>query len=176
MLNTLLHSLIARQERTFGVPLDYLRQLVRTSRSALFKLALLAPAADHRVTLPRTAFHVARLAATRAEDCGACLQIAAHYARRAGLERDLIVAVLRGEPDRLPEDLRDVLGFATSIASGGDDPELRARLASRYGETGLVELGLVIATARVLPAYKRAVGHATSCRLIDVAASPGLRA
>lgn len=50
--------------------------------------------------------------------------------------------------------------FIYSLISG--------RLRERYGEEGLVELALAIASARVFPVTKRALGYALSCSKVEV--------
>lgn len=163
MLTRLLHLIIGRLERRLGVSLDYLRELVRASGPAFLKLLLIGPISQHRQRLPRPAFHVARIAATQAEDCGTCLEIVLHYARRDGLDARFLTAAVRRDPDELPADLQTVMQFATTVAGGDDDPLLRANLRRRYGDAAVVELALAIATARVFPTLKRALGHATAC-------------
>lgn len=163
----MLLAAVARLEHRFGVSLEHLRDLVRASPAAFFKLLLFGPVAQHRRQLPRAEFHLARIAATQVEDCDACLQIALHYAQRDGLDASLLAAAVRRDPIRLSADQQAVLQFAATVAAGGDDPVLRGTLQRRYGETAMVELALVIATARVFPAFKRALGHATACQRIS---------
>lgn len=124
--------------------------------------------ASHRRKLPLDAFHVARLAATQVEDCGTCVQIVVNMARKEDVGADLLKAALAGNEAALPAPLGDVLRYARQVAQGQDDAELRDRLRASYGEAGLVELALAIATARVFPSVKRAMGHAVSCSLVRV--------
>jgi alkylhydroperoxidase family enzyme len=168
MILKLIHHFINREERRLGVPLNHLRELVNTSVAAFFKLFLLAPLANHRRHLPCDAWHLARLAATQAEDCGDCVQIAVFLARRDGVDADLLRAALLGEADRIQTSLRDVISFATDISRGQDSPQLREQLVASYGQPAVVELGLAIATARFFPTFKRTLGHARACRLIQV--------
>ena len=72
-------------------------------------------------------------------------------------------------PDALPEDLADVYHFTAAVVRAtGDEESLRQRIRYRYGEDGLVELALAIASARVFPITKRALGYAKSCALVQV--------
>lgn len=167
MLSSMLLAAVARLEHRFGVTLEHLRDLVRASPVAFFKLLLFGPVAQHRRTLPGAAFHLARIAATQVEDCDACLRIALHYARRDGLDPSLLSAAVHRDPARLSAEQQAVLQFAATVAGGGDDPILRETLRRLYGETAVVELALVIATTRVFPTFKRALGHATACRRIS---------
>jgi len=166
MITFILHHAIARLEHRFGVTLDHLRDLVRASPAAFFKLLLFGPVAQHRRQLPRAAFHLARIAATQVEDCDACLRIVLHYARRDGLDASLLAAAVRRDPASLSAEQQAVMQFAATVAAGGDDPVLRGSLRRRHGEAAVVELALIIATARVFPTFKRALGYATACQRI----------
>jgi hypothetical protein len=158
-------------ERKLGESVDYLRDIYRASPSAVIKLALFLPLSEHRATAPPEAYHVARLAAVMNEDCGPCLRIAIKFARRAGVSRDLIHATLAGDVEAMSEPLAEVCRFAEAVVKG--DPataELAAKLTDIHGRDALVDLALGIATARVFPTLRRALGHGASCTItaIDV--------
>ena len=169
----MIRSLIARrlkyEERRIGLPLEYVRHILRTSTGAFIRYACFIPMSRYRRRLPADAFHVARLVATQRQDCGTCVQIEVNLARKDGVPADVIRAVLNNRPEDLTRELADVYRFAKSVveASGGEE-ELRERMRKTYGEEGLVELALGIAAARVFPVTKRALGYATSCALVKV--------
>lgn len=166
MLRPLLRSAIRQQEKNLEAPLDYLREIADSSPAAFFKFALLAPLGTHRRQLPPVAWHLARVTATFAEDCGTCAQIAITLARRDHVPADLLRAVIAGDDAALTPELRDVYRYTRTIVAGHDDAELRETLRTRYGAEALIELALTIATSRLIPTLKRALGHATSCRLL----------
>ena len=107
--------------------------------------------------------------ATRHEDCGTCVQIAVNQARKAGLPAELLRAVLDGKLDALPEELRDAYRFAEAVlAANGEEDAWRERIRLRYGDEGLIEMALAIASCRVFPITKRALGYAVSCSKVAV--------
>lgn len=159
---------IAAAERDLGAPLDYLRHIAGTSLPAFVKFSLFTPLARHRKTLPAEPYHLARIAATRLEDCGTCVQIEVNTALRQGVDRTLVQAAVEGRAHDLPADLADVIRFAETVAMQADDADLRESIRARYGEEGLVELALGIASARVFPTTKRALGYAQSCSLVPL--------
>ena len=59
--------------------------------------------------------------------------------------------------------------FGAMQANRQDDDVLRERLRARYGDEGLIELGMGIASARMFPAFKRTLGFAKSCAMVQVA-------
>jgi alkylhydroperoxidase family enzyme len=170
MLNRIILKQLAAEERKLGDgSMDYLRHIARTSLPAFFKFALFAPLAAHRRALPADAYHVARLVATRHEDCGTCVQIGVNLARRDGVSLEVLRAAHDGRPDKLPYALAYVYRFTgAAVEATGAEDEWRERVREHYGERALVELALGIATARVFPTTKRALGYAQSCALVRI--------
>ena len=93
-----------------------------------------------------------------------------NLARKDGVSRVLVNSVMHDQPERLSDELADVYHFTQSVLRQTDDGALRETLRSRYGEQGLVELALAIATARIIPTTKRALGYGQSCAVLEVAA------
>jgi hypothetical protein len=80
---------------------------------------------------------------------------------------------LRGETAAMDEKTRTAYVFAAHVAAR--DPrseELRPLIAQWWGEAGIVELALAIASAHVYPTVKRAMGHAQACQRVTVAGEP----
>jgi alkylhydroperoxidase family enzyme len=169
MFRRIILARIASAEKNFGVPLDYCRFIVRVSLRAFFKFAKFLAVDEYRRVLPPGPCYVARIVATRHEDCGTCVQIAVNQARKAGVPAELLRAVLDGNLDALPEELRDAYHFAEAVLTvNGHEDTLRERIRLRYGDEGLIEMALAIATCRVFPTIKRALGYAVSCSAVAV--------
>ena len=112
---------------------------------------------------------VARIVATRDEDCGTCVQMEVNLARKAGVPAEQLRAVLERRPQDLPPALAAVYGFAESVVTADyDDASWREKVKALYGEEGLVEVALAIASARFFPVTKRALGYAVSCKKVEV--------
>ncbi|MGZ8470470.1 MAG: hypothetical protein ACXW61_12670 [Gemmatirosa sp.] len=175
LLARLVSGRIAAQERALGgVSLDYVRQLVRDAPGAFVAFTRARPFLGHRGTLPADAHHVARIAATRAEDCGSCVQITVNVAGTAGVSPAVVRAAALGREDDLPAHLAAVHRVATAVAVGdtaaveAERPAVRAR----YGDVGIAELAVAIAAARTFPTLKRALGHAVSCERVQLELEP----
>ncbi len=166
--HALAHRAVAAAERELGAPLDYLRHVAATSLPAFFKFGLFMPLARHRKHLPPAPYHLARIAAALREDCGTCVQIEVNTALKAGVDRTLVRAVAEGRADDLPAELREVVRFAEAVAAADDDEDRRETLRARYGEAAFVELALGIASARIFPTTKRALGYAEACSLVPI--------
>lgn len=169
MLRRLILARIAAAEKDLGVPLEYCRYIVRVSLRASFKFAKFLAVDEYRRVLPPAPCYVARIVAVKDADCGTCVQIAVNQAKKAGVPAELLRAVLDGKLDDLPEEVRDAYRFAEAVVTAsGEDDALRERIRLRYGDEGLIEMALAIASCRVFPMVKRALGYAVSCSAVAV--------
>jgi alkylhydroperoxidase family enzyme len=169
MLRRLILSRIAAGERELGVPLEYCRFIVRVSLRAFFKFMKFLSVDEYRRVLPPGPFYVARIVAVRHEDCGTCVQIAVNQAKKAGVPAEHLRAVLDGKLDGLPEQLTDAYRFAEAVVTAnGDADAWRERIRRSYGDEGLIEMALAIASCRVFPITKRALGYAVSCSAVAI--------
>ena len=166
-MNALVERAIRKQEADLGAPLDYLRDIADASTSAFVKFGLFAPLSQHRSVLPREVWHLARLGATLAQDCGTCVQIVVNAARADGVPAPLLRDALAGEP--LPADPQLAFDYGAAVARDADDVlEHVAAARVRFGDDGLVELALAVATAQVFPIVKRGLGKAVACARVQV--------
>ncbi len=169
MLRWLIKRKLNAEEKKLGESVEYIRHIVDVSPGMFFRFASIMPFANSRKVLPRDAWFVASIAALQHEDCGTCLQIGVNLARQSGVDPALIRAVLAGESDELSPELADVLRFTRSVLNASDEDDgLRDTLRQRYGERGLIELSYAIASSRIPPTVKRALGYAKSCSLVPV--------
>jgi alkylhydroperoxidase family enzyme len=169
MLRRLILGRIASAEKDWGVSLEYCRFILRVSLRAFFKFGKFLAVDEYRRVLPPGPCYVARIVAIRDEDCGTCVQIAVSQAKKAGVPAELLRAVLDGKLDRLPEELRDAYHFAEAVVTAnGEEDTWRERIRLRYGDEGLIEMALAIASCRVFPITKRALGYAVSCSAVAV--------
>jgi alkylhydroperoxidase family enzyme len=169
MIRSIILRRLDKEEKKLGESVEYLRHVVRTSLGAFFAFVKFMKMAQYRKALPADAAAVAGLVATMHEDCGTCVQIGVHLARAQGVPAEVLRAVVERRPEALPEKLADVYRFAEKVcAASYDEGELRERVRAHYGEEGLVEMALAMASAKVFPVTKRALGYAVSCRKVEV--------
>lgn len=146
----------------------YMRELLEHSPGGFTKFANFLPLSDHREKLSPEDYWVAKLAAMQVEDCGDCLQLNVRMALEAGVSRPVIEAIVnRGSV--LPQNLMDIYDYAKSVAGHAlIDSGLMDRIDARYDKGELLEFGLCIATAKVFPTIKRALGYVRSCSLVEI--------
>ena len=169
MIRALILKKLASAEAELGESLDYVRHILRTSLRSFFKFTKIFPLSEYRRELPKEPYHVARIVATRDEDCGTCLQIEVNLARKDGVPDEVVRAVVEERFEDLPTELADVARFVDAVVcSSGEEEVLRERVRGRYGEAELVELALAIAACRFFPITKRTLRYATSCALVMI--------
>jgi alkylhydroperoxidase family enzyme len=169
MLGPIVRWKLGSAEKRLGVKLDYLRHLYAEAPEAFYQFVKVQPLSAYRKHLPAAPFHIARIVATRHEDCGSCVQTVVNLALQEGVDAAILRAAVYGRPTDLPESLADVYRFAAEVvAASGEEGQYRDRLRSVFGEEALAELGMAIAFARVYPTMKRAMGFAVSCTTTTV--------
>ncbi|MCF4164154.1 hypothetical protein L2U69_00660 [Zavarzinia compransoris] len=169
MLDWYYRRQIDKGEARLGQSAEWLRDVLASSRAGFRKFGMFMMLANHRAHAPADLWHLCRVAADMVEDCGPCTQIAVDMALQGGVP----ASVLRAAVDGRLQDLspRQALAFRFARAVAANTPEaedLRAALEAEIGKPAMADLAIAIATARVFPAMKRALGHALSCSRVEV--------
>jgi len=139
MIRRLLRRLVRGCESTLGVDLPYLDDVTLHRPGALLPLAGLALGGRFGRRMPSDALHTVRIGATRAQDCGACVQIAVDVAVDDGLAPSAVADALEGREELLAPGVRAAFRFGQALAVGLDAEEERALIRSEWGESALVE-------------------------------------
>ncbi len=160
--------IIRSYEDRVGAKLDYVREILRSSRAAFWKFSLFMPLSAHRKHASAESLAVARIAAVKAEDCGPCLQINVDFALHEGVALEIVENAVF-TPEALSRDFALIYRFAEAVATNSDDIELlRAALSDRLAPKIMTELAIAIASARVYPALKRGMGHSRRCAAVNI--------
>jgi hypothetical protein len=169
LITAFLERRLDRQEEQLGESLDWMRHILRRSLGAFRKVVRFMPMADHRAEAPKDVWHIARIAAIRHEDCGPCLQIIVNEALHEGVAPAIVRAALSNDASALGPRLDLARRFAMAVAAHADESEdLRRQMVAEVGADAMVDLALAIAGVRVYPTIKRALGYATSCKLMNI--------
>lgn len=173
MLTGLMRAVVARRldafERTFSYDASYMRELLDVSPRGFRAFSRLMVMARHREDTPPAAVYAAKLAATLAEDCGTCAQLVITMAEREGLDAAALRAIARCDVPAMPPDA--ALGYAFACAVMARAPDLdavRAEVLRRWGRRAVVTLGLTVASSRMFPTLKYALGHGHACQRLLV--------
>lgn len=154
----------------FGLHYDYdvsyLEELMETSPGAFLAFEAAMGMGRYRQAAPLDLLTIAKLTASRVEDCGPCTLLGVKMAREAGVPEAVIQGALHGGKG-LSAEQREVYDYARAVATNvAPDPALLHRIEQRWGREVIAELALGIVAARIYPTLKRGLGHAVSCALI----------
>jgi hypothetical protein len=84
-----------------------------------------------------------------------------------------VAAVVRGELDALPEEVRLAVRFTRAALDRTTDAgELREEIVRRWGRRALISLAFAMTAARLYPTLKYVLGHGEACRKVVVAGEP----
>lgn len=169
MLNWLLHRQIAAFEKSFDYDMGYAHEMLETSRPAFWRFFRFTGMSRHAEGIAPAALFAAKLATTLSEDCGPCTQLVTTMAEREGVAPDVLRAILEGDTAGMGADA--LLGYRFARATLAHDPDadaLRDQVIARWGRKAVVTLALGIASARVYPTLKYAMGHGKTCVRVRV--------
>ncbi|HEX6859754.1 MAG TPA: hypothetical protein VF138_06090 [Caulobacteraceae bacterium] len=169
MLKALLKAAVARFEKRYDYDVSYMRALIEADPGAFFAFAGVQRLGGY-AKAPKDALIAARLVGTLAEDCGPCTQIVVQMGEEQGVAPTVLKAVLTGDEAAMGADAGLAWKFArASLARDMEtaDP-LRDEIVRRWGEKGLAAIALAIASARVFPTVKYALGHGKTCSKVQV--------
>lgn len=168
-MRSLIERSIVQHEGMLGVPLDYLRSLADVSSGLFAKFTLAIPAATHRTHAPLNAWHVARIGATRVQDCGTCVQYVVNAAIQAGASLDVLRSAVADDVSALSDADALALRFGEAVAARSPEVEsLRTRLVQTVGDEGAVEIALAVAMAQLYPILKRGLGQTVACAQVTI--------
>lgn len=170
MLTWLMRAAVRRMEKRYDYDAAYLHDLLSAGPRALTAFLGVQKLARYREGAPSEALAAAGLVATLAEDCGSCVQIGVRIAQEQGVSPAVLRGVLTGDAGLMGADAGLAYGFAqASLARDLEraDP-LRDEVLRRWGPRGLAALALAMASARVYPTVKYAMGHGKTCSQVRV--------
>lgn len=135
---------------------------------ALGPMNALQKVGGYRKDVPLNAYYGAALTAARYADCGPCLQLGVSTAQAAGVNPEVIRAILSDDPS-MNADAK--LGAELATATVRRDlkgERARAEILRRWGRRALVSLAYGIVATQSFPAFKYAIGHGNACVRVRV--------
>jgi hypothetical protein len=171
MLGWLVRRRIAAFERDFDYDMSYARDIYDASPRAFFRFSKILGISSYRQDAPKEAWYAAKFAATLTEDCGPCTQLVVKMAERDGMSAAAIRSVLLGDTEAMPPDAALGFHFAQAVLRRdiAESDRLRREIVTRWGKKALVSLALTMASARVYPSVKYALGHGHACAKVSLA-------
>lgn len=171
MLRWLANRQLDAFERNFQYDATYTRDILNTSLSVFWKFSRIFGMANDREGVPRDAWHTAKILAALSEDCGPCTQLVVTMAERDGVDAATLRAILAGNESAMSPDVALAFRFVRATLSHDlvASDRFRTEIVSRWGRRALVSLALSIASSRVFPTVKYAMGYGHACSQVRVA-------
>jgi alkylhydroperoxidase family enzyme len=168
-----LRSTIRAFERQWNYDASYLREIAETSPRAAWLFLRAARLGNYRRDLPIEALVAAGITAVRSEDCGPCTQLGTMMAERQGVRPEILRAILKDDVTAMTDDAALAWRFTKAIlAHDAAADDYRAVVLERWGPRAVVSLAFAIATARLYPTVKYAMGHGKACTRVVVGGVP----
>jgi hypothetical protein len=160
-------------ERDTGYDVTYVREMLEADVKAVMALFKVQGLARYRKDVPREPWYAAALVGVLAEDCGPCTQVGITMAEREGVNPDTLRAIVAGDLRAMPDDVVVAYRFAkASLAHSPAADELRSEIVQRWGQRGLISLAFALASSRIYPTVKYALGHGKACTRLSVGGKP----
>jgi uncharacterized protein YjeT (DUF2065 family) len=173
MLTWFMNRRLDAFERNTGYDVSYVREMLDADVKAVMALFKVQGLARYRKDVPREPWYAAALVGVLAEDCGPCTQLGITMAEREGVNPDTLRAIVAGDLRAMPDDVVVAYRFAkASLARNPAADELRREVVERWGQRGLISLSFALASSRIYPTVKYALGHGKSCTRLTVGGKP----
>jgi hypothetical protein len=173
MVKWLMRRGIAAFERQWNYDASYLHEMVELSPRAAWMFQRATSLGKFRKDAPAAALFAAAITAVRREDCGPCTQIGVTMAECAGVDPNVLRAVLQEDPTAMPPDVALAWRFTgATLDHDGSADQYRDEIIKRWGRRAVVSLACAIVTARMYPTMKYAMGHGKACTRIVVGGAP----
>lgn len=171
MIGWLVRKRLDAYERELDYDTGYLRDIYAASPRAFWRFSKFLGLSTYREDAPNDAWYAAQLVGTLAEDCGPCTQLVVTMAERAGVNASTLHAILAGDEAAMSADAALGYGFARAVLSRDValSDRLREQIVSRWGQKAVISLAFAVASARVFPTVKYALGHGKACVRVRVA-------
>lgn len=170
MLGWIVKRRLGAFARSFDYDTSYMSEMYDASPRAFWKFSKVATLSQHRENVPKEAWYAAKIVATLAEDCGPCAQLVVDMAARAGVSAPALRAIVNQDERAMPPEAALGYSFAKAVLARdlAESDRLRAQVEARWGRRAVVTLALAIASSRVFPAVKYALGHGRACSMVRV--------
>jgi hypothetical protein len=173
MVKWLMGRATAAFERKWNYDASYLHDIIEASPRAAWMFSRAAAIGRYRKDVPPAAWAAAAITAVRHEDCGPCTQLGVSMAERAGIDPEVLRAVLAEDPAAMPDEV--ALAWRFTRATIDHDPsadQYRDEIIRRWGPRAVVSLAFAMVASRIYPTVKYAMGHGKACTRVVVGGAP----
>ena len=173
MFKWFLHRVIRGFERQWDYDASYIHEMINADPRAVWMFQRAAGLGKYRKDVPLAALAAAGITAVRNEDCGPCTQLGVAMMEKAGVDPNVLRAILREDPTQMPGEA--ALAWRFTRATLDHDPradEYRDEIIRLWGPRAVISLAFAMVTSRMYPTVKYAMGHGKACTRIVVDGAP----
>ena len=169
MLKYFLNKSLVSFQRHYQYDVGYLQYILNSDLKAYIKFLCFQFMSSHSGGLPAGPLFAAKLRAIIWDDCGPCTQLMTQMALEAGVNPQIVAAIIKGDFDHIPHDIALVVRFTELVlAHNPEADDLRQGIVAQWGESGLISIAYGISSSRIYPAMKYALGHGETCHHVVV--------
>ena len=173
MVKWLMRRAIAAFERQWNYDASYVHEIIEASPRAAWMFSRAAAIGRYRKDVPLAAWAAAAITAVRHEDCGPCTQLGVSMAERAGVDANVLRAVLTEDLTAMPDEVALAWRFTrATIDHNPSADQYRDEIIQRWGPRAVITLAFAMVASRIYPTVKYATGHGKTCTRIVVGGVP----
>lgn len=172
MVKHLVERKLSAFETEWDYSMDYAREILGLGVLVLKKFFDAQAIGNYCEGIHKSAGHAAKILAVMAGDCGPCVQLTVDMAVKDGVSPESLSALVAGQFDDLPPEMRLVARFTRALLGRTDElSALREEMRTAYGTEGLVSVAYAVIKASMFPILKYALGHGHTCSKIKIGES-----
>jgi hypothetical protein len=169
MLRYLFNKMLLALKNRYDYDIRYQQEILHTDLGAFLKFVGFQTMSAHSAHVPVGPLYAARIRAIIWDDCGPCTQLVVNMALEAGLEANIVCAIIARDLTHLPDDIVLALQFAELVlARNPHADDLREQILALWGHQGLITIAFAISSSRVYPTLKYSLGYGKSCSRIQI--------
>jgi len=169
----MLKFIYKKKMREFGdthdYDMSYMEELVDIypEKASLFIKAM--PLAGHNGFLPDELYYAIKIRSMQIADCGPCLKLTLNMAAQAGLPKEVLSAILKGEFAHLSSHAQLGWAYADAVMNRSAELDTLVReIEIEFGKRGLWDASLAAVYGQFYPLLKRGLGIATICAPVSI--------
>ncbi|MDO6427329.1 hypothetical protein Q4489_09910 [Thalassotalea sp. 1_MG-2023] len=169
MLRYLCNKMLLSMKKRYDYDVQYMQEILHEDFSAYSKFMLFQAMASHQGSIPAEPLYAARIRAIIWDDCGSCAQLVVNMAIEAGINPDIIKAIINYDLSHLPTETALVIQFTEKVLTHNlEADDIREQIIALWGKKGAIAIAYAISSSRVYPTLKYALGYGKTCSKLQV--------
>jgi hypothetical protein len=169
----MLKFIYKKKMREFGdahnYDMGYMEELVDIYPEKATYFVKAMPLAGHNGYLPDELYYSIKIRSMQIADCGPCLKLTLTMADRAGLSKETLSSLLKGDMESLSRHAQLGWAYADAVIKRTSELENLVReIEIEFGKRGLWDASLAAVYGQFYPILKRGLGIAEICSPVSI--------